>query len=407
MNHYSTWIYVFLFLISFALSFLFSMTEIALLSIGQDRVKQLVEEGGKIGKLLSFWDKKSNGILISILLWDTFVNTFVTSLATFLTSHIFGENTLLYVVTVMSALVFFFGEVFPKTVAKNHAELLAPYGIIFFKPFYYFAYPLTTLVEFILRIFLGKKANPTERMTTQDDIEYLVHKAEREQTLNEIQIDLLNSALEFPLLRVQDVMVAQSSTVIIFIDDNYDEIVEKIKDYSYDYYSVYDQDDFLGVIQVKDLLLKFKDSDFSLQKIIQKPLHVFQKVRIQRLFEEMREKEIDIATVYDENHNLVGLITIDDIVHQISGSKREIQEGEKIDRGWIIPGTISLLDLYSEYDIDLPQEEHYATLNGFLLDILGNDFPKKGQIIYFQNYIFEIYKVVDYKIIEVLVRKKD
>ena len=73
----------------------------------------------------------------------------------------------------------------------------------------------------------------------------------------------------------------------------------------------------------------------------------------------------------------------------------------------MIPGTISLLDLYSEYGIDLPQEEHFSTLNGFILDILGNDFPKVNQFIYFQDYVFEIYKVVDYKILEVLVRIKE
>lgn len=401
-------LYIFLFILSFFLSFLFSFTEVAVISLGQDRTKQLVEEGGFKGKMLSFWQLRSNGILISILLWDTIINTFVITLSTVVVAFLFTDKALFFVMPIITALIFFFGEVLPKTVAKNHAEAFAHYGIQFFKPFYYITYPFTLLVEKFLAVILGRKAHLEERVTTQDDIEYLVNKAGRDQTLNEVQVDLLNSALEVPMLRVQDVMRSLPSINAIFINDTYLEIIEKIKQEALDFYPVFEDQEFLGVIELKKFLINADENQYDLFDFIQKPLQIFQKIRIQKLFEEMRNEEIDVASVYDENHLLVGIITIDDIIHQISGSlKKEMKEHVKTQKGYMIPGTISLLDLYSEYGIDLPQEEHFSTLNGFILDILGNDFPKVNQFIYFQDYVFEIYKVVDYKILEVLVRIKE
>jgi CBS domain containing-hemolysin-like protein len=134
-------------------------------------------------------------------------------------------------------------------------------------------------------------------------------------------------------------------------------------------------------------------------------------MKIQMVFEAMNRKKLHLALVKDESGLVVGVITIEDIIEEILGEihdEYDLDEEdlvlEKGQKGILVPGTLSIRDLASEYDIELPSSPNYSTLSGFLLEMIGNNFPKKGQIIVFGNHIFEIYKVENYFIEKVRIR---
>src|SRR5690606_13461435 len=141
-------------------------------------------------------------------------------------------------------------------------------------------------------------------------------------------------------------------------------------------------------------------------------------MKIQAVFDHMNRKKVHLALVKDENGLIVGIVTLEDIVEEILGEIQdehddEEWEGEEefnqaaLAEGIIVEGSISLRDLYNDYDIKIPLNDNYSTLAGFILDMLGNNFPEEGQIIVWEGLSFELVKVDEYEIREIRIKDVD
>ena len=105
------------------------------------------------------------------------------------------------------------------------------------------------------------------------------------------------------------------------------------------------------------------------------------------------------------------MLTLEDIMEEIMGEIQDEHDDEEdgipgieTEEGVLVPSSISLRDLYNEYDIKIPLNDNYSTLTGFLLENLGNNFPRKGQIIFWEGYSFELIRVKNYEIKEVKIK---
>jgi CBS domain containing-hemolysin-like protein len=137
-------------------------------------------------------------------------------------------------------------------------------------------------------------------------------------------------------------------------------------------------------------------------------------MKIQSVFDHMNRKKIHLALVKDENGLVVGIITLEDIIEEIVGDiadEHDVEEHHLTDEddfnlkeGILIEGSISLRDLYNDFDIKIPLNDNFSTLAGFLLDMLGNRFPEKGQDIIWEGLSFNLQEVEDFEIKEVFIR---
>jgi putative hemolysin len=134
-------------------------------------------------------------------------------------------------------------------------------------------------------------------------------------------------------------------------------------------------------------------------------------MKIQAVFDHMNRKKVHLALVKDENGMVVGMLTLEDIMEEIFGSIQDEHDddddlvpGVESEEGVLVPSTISLRDLYNEYDVEIPLNDNYSTLNGFLMDQLGNGFPKKGHMIIWDGYSFELVRVKSSEIKEVKIK---
>jgi CBS domain containing-hemolysin-like protein len=236
-----------------------------------------------------------------------------------------------------------------------------------------------------------------------------VNKAEQENSIDAKQIELLSSILEFPTIKVKDVMIARVKIGYIDSDMTYTEIVAEIKRDNHSRYPVCAGalENSIGVLHVKDLLqLTLPEIErFDIKRYIKNPFIVYEHMKIQSVFDHMKKKRIHLALVKDENGTVVGMITLEDIIEQIVGDIQDEHDGHEKNKmseqhaeqmaneGSIVDATISLLDLESDCDIELPNEEGYSTLAGFILDMLGNNFPEEGQMLFWNGLSFEIEKV--------------
>lgn len=406
----------------FLLSGFFSGSEAVLLSINPDRAKQLIEEGGAKGKAMQFMLDCPGEILTTILVGNNIVNIFASSLTTVLATRFFKEDAIGYAVGVTTFIILIFGEIIPKTFARAHAEKLSTFTLGILKVVFYLLYPVIKFMVWLIDTVLGENGQLSGRIVTKNDIEYMIQKAEKENTMDSKQIDMINSILEFPLIKVKDIMISRKEVKYIDSSWPFSKIMQVVGADTHSRYPVCDGEleKVIGFLHVKSLaFVKDEDKkDFKVENYLKEPFFVYEHMKVQSVFDHMNRKKVHLALVKDENGIVVGIITIEDIIEEILGEiqdehdredeevRKEYEEHDLID-GINVEGTTSLRDLYSDYDIKIPLNDNYSTLAGFILDMLGNNFPEEGQIIVWEGLSFSLENVDDYEIREVKIKDVD
>lgn len=395
----------------------FSGSEAVLMSLGIDRAQQLIEEGGKKANAMTFMIEKPNELLTTILVGNNLVNIIAASLNTVLAARIFDSDGVGIAVGVTTILILIFGEIAPKTFARKHAENLSVFVIYTLRVFYILMFPAIKFIVFMIELLMGKNAELSGRMVTKNDLEYMINKAEQDQSIDSKQIDLLNSIMEFPTIKVKDIMVPRLEVKFINKDLGFQELITFVEEDGYSRYPVVDNEleNCIGFLHIKDLAFIRGEAkrNFDLVSLLKEPFFVYEHMKIQAVFDYMNRKKVHLALVKDENGLVVGIITLEDIVEEILGEIQDEHDDEELEEtstnqdlvdGIAIEGSLSLRDLYSDHNIKIPLNDNYSTVAGFLLDMLGNSFPEQGQMIVWEGLSFELIKVEDFEIKEVRVK---
>jgi len=402
----------------FLASGFFSGSEAVLMSLNIDRARQLMDEGGAKSKAMTFMVEKPNELLSTILVGNNIVNILAASLTTTMSARYFKSDAVGFSVGITTIVILIFGEIIPKAFGRNHAEKFSFFVIQTLRMMYYLLYPGIKVLVWIIHAVLGNNANLAGKMVTKDDIEYMITRAEEQQSMDSKQLDLLNSILEFPTIKVKDIMIPRNKIKLLKVDSSYQEVIDHAKEDVHSRYPVIDGDleSAVGVLLVKDMafLSDEEKANFNLRHYIKEPFLVYDHMKIQAVFDYMNRKKAHMALIRNESGLIVGLVTLEDIVEEILGDI--VDEHDDLDdieaapeefmakEGIVVEGSMSLRELYNDYDIKIPLNDNYSTLAGFILDMLGNNFPEDGQIIVWEGYSFELEKVIDYEIKEVRIR---
>ncbi len=400
----------------------FSGSEAVLMSLGLDRARQIMDEGGSKSKAMHFMVERPNELLATILVGNNVVNILAASMTTSIATRIFKNDAVGISTGVVTFMILIFGEIIPKTFARAQAEKLSVFIIYVLRFKYYILYPLIRMMVFIIKAVLGENAELTGRFITKNDIEYMISKAEQDKTMDSKQIDLLTSILEFPTIKVKDIMIPRLEISYIKKAMSFNEIIEIASKDNFSRYPVVDGEleSTVGFLHVKDLafIRGSEKEHFSVEKHLKDPFFVYEHMKIQAVFDYMNRKKVHLALVKDENGIVVGIITLEDIVEEILGEiqdehdqdlteEEETELAQNLVDGLVIEGSLSLRDLYTDYDIKIALNDNFSTVAGFLLDMLGNNFPEQGQIIVWEGYRFELILVEDFEIREVKIRDVD
>ncbi len=400
----------------------FSGSEAVLMSLGIDRAKQLIEQGGSKSKAMEFMIERPNELLTTILVGNNVVNILAASVTTSIATRIFKSDAVGISTGVVTVFILIFGEIIPKTFARAHAEKFSVFVIYILRLKYYILFPIIQGMVVVIKTVLGENAELTGRLVTKNDIEYMISKAEQDKTMDSKQLDLLNSILEFPTIKVKDIMIPRLEVKYIQKGLNFREIIDFVDVDNYSRYPVCDGEleNTVGFLHVKDLAFVRGEGkqQFDVTKYLKEPFFVYEHMKIQAVFDYMNRKHVHLALVKDENGVVVGIITLEDIIEEIVGEIQDEHDDEEQEiiqeqlekdlyDGIFIEGTLSLRDLYNECDIKIPLNDNYSTVAGFLLDMLGNNFPEEGQIIVWEGYSFELVRVEDYEIKEIKVKNVD
>ena len=279
----------------------FSASEAALMSISVDRTKQLIEEGGARGRALVFLAERPNHILTAILVGNNLANTFIASMTTAIASRYFADDAIAISVGAATLFILVFGEIAPKTFARANGERLALPCIAILRVLYFLFYPVVHAFVWVIEKVLGKNAQLEGRIVTREDIEFMVGRAGEEKSMDSKQLDLLSSILEFPTIKVKDIMVSRQLIEALPSKATFNEVTRVIREVAHSRYPVYgdDLDDVLGFLHVKDLafVTDREELGFDVQKYIKPPFFVYEHMKIQAVFDHMNRKKVHMALV--------------------------------------------------------------------------------------------------------------
>ncbi len=410
----------------------FAASEIALISLNDNKIKIMVEEGNKravlLKKLLSEPSRflatiqigiTLAGFLASAFAADSFADPIVRLVL--MTGISIPESWLrtaaVFIVTViLSYFTLVLGELVPKRVAMKKAEPISMFVAgplsMLLKVSAPFVKLLTLSTNFFVRLF-GVDPNADEEEVTEEEIRMMVDVGEERGAIDESEKEMINNIFEFDNKIVSDIMTHRTHIAAVDVGATLNDVISLIKNEKYTRIPVYEDniDNIIGIMHVKDLiqLLEYQGRDFVIRDIIRKPYFIPASKRIDDLFQDLQRTKTHMAIAIDEYGGTAGIVTIDDLIEEIVGNifdeyDEEEKDIEKLDENtFMINGSASLDTVRDFLKVDLPVDD-YDTLSGFVIGQLGR-IPEKEERpdVEFNGLVFRVDEIEEKKIARIKV----
>ncbi len=308
------------------LSAFFSGSETALISVHKIRIRHLADAGNKNAAILIKLLETPEEFLTAILIGNNTVNISASVLAADAALKIFGSSGIAIATGVMTLLILVFSEVFPKTLASRHSELISllvakPIRLVIYilKPIIWL---LTTFINFLIALLGGKK-RVKHPFVTEEIIKMMLRVGEKEGTIEKHEREIIHKVFEFSDKKASEVMTPKEKMVCIEESKNLETALALINESGHSRIPVYktNPDSIVGMIYAKDFL-KFRDYELSQIKVHQtlRPiLIVIAGRKISPLLKELQQKKINISVVVDDSKKVIGLVSIEDILEELVG----------------------------------------------------------------------------------------
>ena len=408
------WIAVFLLLLT--LSFLFSGIENGAVSINMVELESRARKDKSAATLFRELQHKDR-VLGTTLLGNSLVNILIASLSTFVVKEYIGGFDAKYTALVVGAVVLVFGEVIPKSIFRDHADVLMPKFYPFLRVFQFLFRPLVKGISWLnaaLRKLLKLSDVNEFDYLTKDDISYLISLTQDDDE-DEPRLEMIEDALEFTDQVARNVMVPRTELIAIPATATVAEAIEIAREEGYTRYPVYGKnlDDITGILIIYDILKTGQTTDVTVDKLLREPFFTPENTNLDVLLSEMQKHRRSIAIVVDSYGGTSGIVTMVDILEEIFGDiadeydeEEEIPEVEQVaPNTWLAQADTEIDRLEDEYGFTLPEGD-YETLAGLILDRIAR-IPHQGQIINVEPYRLQILQATEKKIIKVKIHKTD
>lgn len=397
------------------LSAFFSSAETAFTSVNRVRLHTLEADGVKwakrVGKMIDAYDK----LITTILIGNNIVNIVASSLATILFADLIGGSTGVTVSTVVMTLaVLIFGEITPKTIAKEHPEgfCRAFCGILWALEVLFF--PLTFIFsqwkKLLLKAFKFKKTPGI----TEDELLTYVETAHSEGGIDEHESELIRSAIEFEDLDVGDIMIHRVNVVAVSDDEGMDEVARKFRENGYSRMPVYHEtiDTIVGIIHEKDFLIASLDGAKNFKNCIQTSVCLSENMKISAALRMMQKSKIHMAVVVDEYGGTSGIVTMEDILEELVGEiydeHDEVEEFIKKtgDGVYVVNGNAPLLDVFDYIGVDVREDFESSSIGGWVTEQMEK-IPVPGENFDYENMHITVTRSTQKRVAEVKITVED
>ena len=388
------------------LSAFFSSNETALMSVSKLRLRTMADSGDKrAAMVLDVTENHTSKMLSAILIGNNIVNLSASALATSL-AYTFGGYMVSITTAILTVAILVFGEITPKNYATINAEKLS---LRYIRVIRFFMAVMTPVI-FIINLFsrgimflLRVDPDASGKGITEDELRTIVDVSHEDGIIESDEKEMIYNVFDLGDANAKDIMVPRVHVTFADVNNTYDELIEIFREDKFTRLPVYEdtQDNIVGIINMKDLLLYDKNQPFHIRDIMRKPHFTYEFKNISELLVEMRDSTFNIAIVLDEYGEMAGLITLEDILEEIVGEihdEYDETEDELIrqisDREYIIEGSMSLDDVNDRLHTELASED-YDSLGGLIIEYLDDRLPEAGDEVITEDGIRLVVETLD------------
>lgn len=412
----TVYIQIIVFILCLFLSAFFSSSETSLMGANKMRMKKLAEEGNKNAQTYLYLVDNSTILLSTILIGNNLVNIGASSIATSLAITFFEDKGVGIATGLVTLLVLVFGEITPKSLARNNPDNLA---LKLSRPIYILSKILRPIIAILNVItgalihLLGGNKDSTQDLITQDDLRTMIKVSQEQGEILDSEKDMIDNVFEIKASQVKDIMTPRTDIIAIDSEMTYEEIKDLFNNNEFSRLPVYydNIDSIKGIIHIRDLISKDIDIDyFNILDYVREPFFVYEYHNVSKLFKSLREEKTHMAIVLDEYGGTAGLITIEDILEELVGEIEDEYDIENIDIQIVGPNEAIIegstkIELVNEMFNSKIEDDSYESIGGVVFGKLGR-MPEIGDKVQIDNMNFEIMSM-DYNRIEYLRLTRD
>ena len=381
-------------IICIILSGYFSATETAFSAINRVRIRNQAEKGDKRAALVLQLSDNYDSLLSTILIGNNIVNIGCSSLATILFVKLLGEEMGAGISTlVITVVVLIFGEISPKSIAKESPEKFAMFSAPMINGLRIVLTPINWMFGQWKKLLSCLFKTSGSQGITSEELFTIVEEAQEEGSIDKEEGSLLRSALSFDDLEAGDILTPRIDMEGIPVESTQEEAAEVFANTGYSRLPVYEEtlDHIVGILYHKDFYNRVYGTDTSIREVMRPALFTTANQKIDELMQELQKKKLHIAIVLDEFGGTVGLITLEDILEEIVG---EITDESDIEQQfytkvapntYIFDGKTHLNDLLKVLELDDGYLDNFRgdaeTVAGLMLEI-RRDFLRQGEVLY-------------------------
>ncbi len=393
----------------------FSATETAFTSFNKTKMKSLAEKGNKRAALAYALSENYDKLLTTILIGNNIVNISLTSIGTLLFINLLQSDSAAASVStiVITLLVLTFGEISPKSIAKNSPEKFSMFSAPLLRVLIYIFTPLnflfTQLTKLLAKIF---KSDDSSKISSEELL-LIVDEVEQDGTLDSDESDLIKNAIEFTEQEAEDILTHRVDLEAVSIQASKAEIAKTFTSTQFSRLLVYNEniDDIVGVIHLKDFFTENGITNQSIKSIMTKPLFIQKSEKINDLLKILQKNKSHLAVVIDEYGGTLGIVTMEDILEELVGEiwdehDEVIEDFKQIgDKTFLVDASVNFEDFCDFFDITA--ETDSVSVGGWVMEEYGQ-IPEKGDSFTFENLDITVTETDSHRItkIKVLVSEK-
>lgn len=361
----------------------FSATETAFSSLNRTRIKVLADNGNRKASLVLSLSNNYDRLISTILIGNNIVNIAVASIGTLLFVEIYGDIGATVSSVVVTVAVLIFGEITPKSIAKDSPEKFAMFCAGFICFWLFVLTPLNFIFskwkKLVSRFF---KTDESSKMS-HEELLVLVEDVENEGGIDKNEGELLKNAIEFGDLSAEEILTHRMDIEAVGVDESKENIAEKFTKTRFSRLLVYEDyiDRIVGVLHQKDFYVDGRVSDKPVVEIMTKPVFVYQHTKVREILKRLQVNKSHIAVVVDEFGGTMGMVSMEDILEELVGEIWD--EHDEVEKSFEMLGngsyrvdcSVSLGDFCDFFGVDI--ESDSVSVGGWILERL-NGIPSEG-----------------------------
>ena len=370
----STTTYIIIMAVCLLLSAYFSATETAFSSANITRLKTRAEKGNSRAalacKLLERYDK----LLSTILIGNNIVNIAMASLGTVLFVRSFGDMGATLSTVVVTVVVLIFGEISPKSIAKDCAEEWAMTAAPFLRCLIWLLMPLNALFSLWKKLLAKVFHLDADSKMSPEELLMLVNEVQQDGSIDKDEGDLLKNAIGFSDQEAQDILIHRVDLAALPVTASKEEVAELFTETKYSRLLIYreDIDHIIGTVHQKDFYVGCGVTDKPLEEILSPPVFVMENEPISLLLKKLQQSKMQMAVVVDEYGGTCGIVTMEDILEELVGEIWDEHDEEEVfirktgPRTYLVDASMDFDD-FAEF-FHLSVETEMSSVSGWVME---------------------------------------